>query len=51
MLGTEAEKLWATAIDAPGRLLQKSEVKSQLGLRSDEDNDMLLRIMAPLFEV
>ena len=51
MLGTHEEQLWATAIDAPDRLLQKSEVKAQLGLSSDEEAEVRLRRMNHLFEV
>ena len=51
MLGTDEEQVWATAIDAPGRLLQKSEVKAQLGLSSDEEAEARLRRMDNLFEV
>ena len=51
MLDTDEEQLWATAIDAPGRLLQNSEVKAQLGLSSDEEAEVRLRRMHHLFEV
>ena len=50
-LGTDEEQLWATAVDAPGRLLQKSEVKAQLGLSADEEAEVRLRRMNHLFEV
>ena len=51
MLGTDEEQVWATAMDAPGRLLQKSEVKAQLGLSSNEEAGVRLRRMNHLFEV